>query len=75
MRKADKYSVLMWLSIALAAICFIGAAYIIIDFFLKTKDIDFTWTTNILVGAAGALLIVSSWFKKTAKENSGLFDA
>ncbi|MFC1732023.1 hypothetical protein ACFL6I_17030 [candidate division KSB1 bacterium] len=74
MKKAQKFKMCMILGIILAGICFIGAAYLLITKYLATKDIDFTWTTNILLGLSGILIVFGNWCGKQSKEHTSLFD-
>ncbi|MFO8016978.1 MAG: hypothetical protein R6U32_07810 [Candidatus Woesearchaeota archaeon] len=74
MKKARKYRMCTWLSLALAVILFTGGSYIIVSIFLETRQIDFTWASNILIGIAGILVIAANICYHMAKENESLFD-
>ncbi len=51
-----------------AVLFFAGGAYIIADTYLRTKALDFTWGSNILLGIAGILVIAGGYFHNVAKE-------
>ena len=53
----------------IGAIAFFAAGiYIVFDTFIKTRNIDFTWASNIFLGIAGVLFIAGGYLHNLAKE-------
>ena len=65
MKKERLYTYLLMIG---AVAFFAGGSYILIDIYLSTKTIDFTWASNIFLGLSGILVIAANYFHKTAKE-------
>lgn len=74
MKKAQKFKMMMVLSLVLAVILLAGAGYLLVTKYLATKEIDFTWATNILIGLCGILIVFANWCHGQAKEHTSLFD-
>lgn len=74
MKKSHKFRMSMILSLVLAAILLAISGYILLMGYLATKQINFTWTTNILLGIAGVLILFGNWCHGQAKEHTSLFD-
>ena len=65
MKKERLYTYLVFIG----AICFfIAGAYVVINTFIETRKIDFTWTSNILLGISGILFIGAGYLHNIAKE-------
>ena len=74
MKKAKKLKMISILSLVLAFILCAISGYILLDNFLRTRTIDFTWTTNILLGIGGVLILTANHLWGKAKESKSLFD-
>ncbi|MBD3312843.1 hypothetical protein GF345_00190 [Candidatus Woesearchaeota archaeon] len=65
MKKERLYTYLL----AIGAIAsFMAGSYIVIDIYLTTKQIDFTWASNILLGLSGGFVLAMGYFHNLAKE-------
>ncbi|MBU0535952.1 MAG: hypothetical protein KJ922_03850 [Nanoarchaeota archaeon] len=68
MGKIKKERIYTYLLFIGAIAFFAAGSYIVVDIFLKTREIDFTWASNILLGISGIFFIAAGYIHNVAKE-------